>query len=101
MENLSETILRELKEIKSLVTLQNLVAKQTLNLDEAATYMAISKSTLYKLTSTNKIICYRPTGRLIYFKKVDLDNFLLQGKQITLEEAMELPVAGIRKPVLK
>lgn len=51
--------------------------KTVFSLDEAAIYLTISKSTLYKLTSRKEIAHYR-TGKLIYFRREDLDAWALQ-----------------------
>lgn len=53
---------------------------QPLTLAQAAAYMGISKSHLYKMTSTNKITFYKP-GKKIYFKKVDLNKYLFRNRQ--------------------
>jgi excisionase family DNA binding protein len=50
--------------------------KAMLNPEEAATYMGISKSTLYKHTSGGNIAYYKPNGKLILFRKADLDKWL-------------------------
>jgi len=60
--------------------------KDILNLSEACFYMGIKKSTLYKLTSAKKITYFCPHGKLIFFRKSDLDLFLLTNKQETLDE---------------
>lgn len=60
--------------------------KDIFNFSEACLYMGIKKSTLYKLTSARKITHYCPQGKLIYFKKSDLDQFLLKNKLETVEE---------------
>ncbi len=62
--------------------------KEILNVYEASLYLRIAKSTLYKLTSARKITHYCPQGKLIYFKKSDLDQFLLKNKQETVEESV-------------
>ena len=69
-----------LKEIKEILLASNLNAKETLSAKEAAQYMGISLNTLYQLTSQSKITHYKPSGKLIYFKKKDLDDFLQQNK---------------------
>lgn len=61
--------------------------KEIVNASEACLYMRIAKSTLYKLTSARKITHYCPHGKLLYFKKSDLDQFLLKNKQETMEES--------------
>lgn len=55
--------------------------KNILNLSEAASFTGYSKSHLYKLTHFRKIAHYKPNGKNIFFKKLDLENFLLQGKK--------------------
>ena len=48
------------------------------NLEAAAAYLSVSKSFLYKLTSQNKIPYYKPSGKLVYFDKKELDQWILQ-----------------------
>ena len=52
-----------------------------LNLSEAPKFTGYSKSHLYKLTHFRKIDHYKPNGKNIFFKKEDLESFLLQGKK--------------------
>jgi excisionase family DNA binding protein len=54
--------------------------------DEAARYMAISKSTLYKLTSAGILPFSKPNGKLIYFGKAALDNWLLSNPTKSVEQ---------------
>lgn len=35
----------------------------------AAEYLGIEKKTLYSLVSRKKVTCYKPWGKLLYFKK--------------------------------
>lgn len=55
-------------------TLENLclATKEVLNLKEAAIYLGVSNSFLYKLTSKGDIAFYKPAGKLIYFEKQHL-----------------------------
>lgn len=54
--------------------------KSVLTLDEAARYLGISKSDLYHRTSNREIPFYKPTGKMIYFDRLELENFLKQNK---------------------
>ena len=54
--------------------------KEILSFNEAVKYLDISKSFLYKLTSANKISFSKPNNKLIYFQRVDLDNWMLQNR---------------------
>lgn len=52
-----------------------LCQKDIFNLDEAATYLNMSKSTLYKLTSKKEIPHYKP-NRFIFFERSELDKWI-------------------------
>ena len=60
--------------------------KTVLTMREAAILTALSLSHLYKLTSTNGIPCYKPTGKAIYFKREELEAWMLRGRKATAEE---------------
>ncbi|MEW2920118.1 helix-turn-helix domain-containing protein [Muricauda sp. ANG21] len=55
--------------------------KNILNLKEACEYTGFSKSHLYKLTHYRKIDHYKPNGKNIFFKKADLEAYMLRGKR--------------------
>lgn len=54
--------------------------KTVLTAREACEYMGITESHLYKLTSTGRIPHYKPTGKLVYFDRSELDDWLLRNK---------------------
>ena len=54
--------------------------KSVLTLKEAAEFMGLSQSYLYKLTSKCKLPFYKPSGKMIYFNKEELENWLLRNK---------------------
>ena len=60
----------------------NLQQKALLSFKEALAYLDVSKSFLYKLTSSNSITFFKPSGKLIYYKKLDLDKRILQNEHI-------------------
>lgn len=62
------------------ITLPNFVGKDILSFQEAIQYLDLSESTLYKLTSDSKITFFKPNGGKLYFKKSDLDNWMLQNE---------------------
>ena len=65
-------------------------AKHTLTLEEAATYLGISKSMLYKHTHNGTIPCYRPGGKLLYFEKSELDDWVrARGKTTAEQDAIQ------------
>ena len=77
-----QVIDKKLDRIESLLLNQ----KTVLNFDEAAEYTGLSKSHLYKLTSTAGVPCYKPTGKRIYFNKSELDEWLMRHKKHSHEE---------------
>ena len=54
------------------------VTKNVLNFYEACKFLSLSKSYLYKLTSTGQIPHYKPLGKMIYFEKSILEEWLRQ-----------------------
>lgn len=81
-----DEIRTKLKSIEQLLTAQSLTNKSIFNIDEVATYTGLSKLYLYKLTSKNGIPHYKPNGKNIFFKKEEIDNWLLRNRQSTNEE---------------
>ena len=67
------------------------IEKKILSFKEAVLFMDVSKSYLYKLTSEGKINFFKPNNGKIYFRKEDLENWMMQNevKSITsLEESI-------------
>lgn len=60
--------------------------KEVLTTEEAAQYMGISMSHLYKLTSTGQIPCYRPTGKMVYINRQELEQWLQTNRASSAEE---------------
>ncbi len=56
--------------------------KTILNMNEASEYTGLSKGRLYRLTMDKKISFSKPGGKLIFFEKKDLDEYLLSNKTI-------------------
>jgi len=72
----------ELRIQKIIALLQNNSKEQkaVLSFREALAYLDVSKSFLYKLTSSNSITFFKPSGKLIYFKRSDLDEWAFQNE---------------------
>ena len=54
--------------------------KKVFNTTDLHRYTGLSKSTIYKLTSTGKIPHNSPTGKIIFFDKDEVDSWLLLNK---------------------
>jgi excisionase family DNA binding protein len=61
--------------------------KTILNFTDLANYTGLSKSYLYKLSSTGKIPAYKPFGKCLFFEKEQIDIWL---KQNPIFDAKEL-----------
>lgn len=76
----------EYNEIKPITNRQDNLSKEFLTVVEAAKYLSISESALYKKTSNKEIPYYVPGGKKIYFLKEDIDNWVLNGKVNSVSE---------------
>lgn len=62
------------------------IGKDILSFKEATQYLDLSESSLYKLTSESKISFSKPNGGKLYFKKSDLDNWMLQNENKSVQD---------------
>jgi excisionase family DNA binding protein len=81
-----EAIIERLNAIERKLDELAALNKETLNLKEAARYLNMSCSHLYKLTSAKEIPHYKPRGKQVYFERRELDKWLLQNRQTTKAE---------------
>jgi excisionase family DNA binding protein len=78
--------MKDLEKIdQRLGNIENLLLSQktVLSFDEMAIYSGLSRSYLYKLTSSGGVPCYKPNGKQIYFSKPEVDQWLLQNRKAT------------------
>lgn len=75
-----------LKALEEAILMTSIATKQALTFDEAATFIGLSKSYLYKLTSTRRIPHYKPSGKLCYFDRTELEAWVKQNRVCTNEE---------------
>lgn len=77
----------EFKKVADLITANTLFCtKEVLTSDEVAAYMGISKSHLYKLTMMKEIPHYKPTGKLCYFNRKEVEQWLQSNRVATCTE---------------
>ena len=60
--------------------------KEILNLEEASAFLGIAKSTLYKMTHLNQLPFFKPAGKLIFFEKKALLDWVRGVKVMSQEE---------------
>lgn len=75
------------KEIADIITANTIFCtKEVLTSDEAAKYMGVSKSYLYKLTMRQQIPHYKPMGKMVYFNRLELEQWLQTNRVSTATE---------------
>jgi excisionase family DNA binding protein len=82
-------LLEKLDQIHHLMEEQVVNQKKILNLEEASKFLGISRSNLYKRTSSNGIPFFKPSGKLIYFLREDLENWMLSNRQESITDLNE------------
>lgn len=83
---IQNVVLDKLDQLEKLITTSNLLQKPVLNFQEASQYLEISPSHLYKLTSKRAIPHFCPNGKKLYFKREEINEWLLRNKQLSTEE---------------
>jgi len=80
------------KELDSrLTSVENILyqGKEVLTLEEAAQFLGVTKSSLYKMTHFQTIPYYKPSGKLVYFEKSELLSWLRKNKVLSKDEIDE------------
>ena len=80
----------DLKQVADLIT-ANIIGtqKEVLTSDEAAKYLGISKSCLYKWTMARQIPHYKsPTGKMCFFNRQEVEAWM-QSIRVTTEQELE------------
>jgi len=78
-----------LTKLNELETLLKRKPDQPLNFNQAAQYLGFSHSYLYKLTSRKIIPCHRPTGKMLFFSKVELDEWVFSNSKVKDQKSKE------------
>ena len=77
----------EKKQVADLITANTIFCqKEILTSDEAPRYMGVSKSYLYKLTMRQQIPHYKPMGKMCYFSRLELEQWLQNNRVSTSTE---------------
>ena len=81
-----------------------IIPKIKRTLEEAAFFMGMTKSTLYKMTHKHELPFFRPNGKMIYFEKSELLKWMRSGREMTekeIEEAARLKIQELAMKSLK
>ena len=77
----------ELRQLAEQLTANTIfTTKEMLTAEEAAKYLGVSRSYLYKLTMKKLIPHFKPMGKLCYFNRHELEQWLQSNRIATAEE---------------
>jgi excisionase family DNA binding protein len=65
--------------LKKLISFSNTETSKPITFKEACAYLGYAPSYLYKLTYKKLIPHYKPTGKMIFFSKCELDEWIYKG----------------------
>jgi len=88
---MSTTNESDIKEQLNRIEAAGLAKKDVLNFTEFCLYAGIGESYGYRLTSQKKVPHYNPRGKQLYFKRAEIDEWLLQNPvKTTIQIAGEI-----------
>ncbi|MCS4238691.1 prophage regulatory protein [Myroides gitamensis] len=86
----SKEIVKKLDYILSLLESRVITGiKEVLNIDDLQEYTGFKKSYIYKLVHTNAIPFSKPNGKLLYFQKSEIDQWLIKNKSLSGDSIKE------------
>jgi len=78
---------KEWQEVADLITDNTLFCQKAIwTAEETARYMGISKSYLYKLTMRGEMPHYKPMGKMCYFNRAEVEQWLQSNRCATTTE---------------
>lgn len=83
---MDNVLLSKLEKIQADILELKLLKKDVLSFKEACEFLQLSSSTLYKLTCTNQVPHFCPTGKKLYFKRVELEDWLLRNRKTEISQ---------------
>ena len=87
----------ELQQVADLITANTIFCtKEVLTSDEAAKYLGVSKSCLYKWTMERKIPHYKPNGKMCYFNRKEVEAWM-QSNRVQTDDELEQQAQRIAK----
>ena len=74
------------EKLDCILKIVTLGSKNILQIEDVAILTGLSKNYIYKLTSARKIPHSKPTGKCIYFKRSEVEDWMLKNKVLTTDE---------------
>jgi excisionase family DNA binding protein len=96
IEELIAKMISRIEQLEAIVKESVTAQKAVLTFEQAREYLGISESQLYKLTSSRKIPNFKPGGKMLYFRRMDLDNWMLSNRRLTGKELKAKALGIIR-----
>lgn len=79
-----------LQRLSDLISEKTLItSKAVLTASEAAAYLGISLSSLYKMTMRKQIPHSKPGGKMCYFSRTELEAWLMSNRIATADELQD------------
>ena len=78
--------------LEKLSSIENLIKKKDdhpLNFKEACAYLGFKPSYLYKIIHTQQIRFYKPSGKMLFFSKCELDEWVFGKSKVSSEKLKE------------
>ncbi len=87
-EDKEESLIAVLNRVEQKIDLQNILLKNVYDIKRAASYCNIAVTTLHKLKDNKKIKYSQPNGKgtMCFFKREDLDSYMLSNPIETSED---------------
>lgn len=86
-----------MEELKEIIEVVKTHSKEVLTAQETAQYMGVSMSYLYKLTMLRKIPHYKPLGKMCYFNRNEVEQWLQSNRVSTDQELNNKALSYCRK----
>lgn len=90
-----DAITSRLERLEALIKEQKASSEKPLTFQEAAEYLGLSRSYLYKLTCSGQIAHFKPSGKLLYFEKSDLSAWLHRNRRSSEAEIEQQALAHL------
>ena len=79
--------MKQLAEIKAFSLL---AAKKVLGIDDVVLLTGLSKAYIYKLTCRKEIPYYKPNGKLVYFDRQEVEDWMKRNRVNSMAEAEQM-----------
>lgn len=95
VKSLEEKLNAAQEKMVASAALHAITQKEILTLEEACLYTGISKSAMYKLTMNCQIPYSKPNGKFCFFRRAELENWLMKNPVSTVEERVAKALAHV------